>query len=86
MNISDTLGNILNSTQSIIEIAQLTAEGDGLSNESLLSINRSNAFLKNIDLSKSGNDAIESDSSIIYIDNLSAYNNKGDGIDALGLI
>ena len=82
MNISECSGNIFSAIQSIVEIDQLTAKGYGSSNESLISVNQSNAIFRNMDLSNSENDAIESDQSIIYIDNLSAYNNKGDGIDA----
>ena len=65
-----------------IYINNLTATGDGSTEESLVVINQSSSFFENLNINNSGNDGIESDQSVINVDNPTAKNNQGDGIDA----
>ena len=77
-----TSGKAFNAWLSNIAISDLTATGDGSTEESLVVINQSSSIFENLNISNSGNDGIESDQSVINIDNLTAKNNQGDGIDA----
>ena len=77
-----TSGKAFNAWLSNIAISDLTATGDGSTEESLVVINQSSSIFETLNISNSGKNGIESDSAIIYVDNLTAKNNKGDGIDA----
>ena len=77
-----TSGKAFNAWLSNIFISDLTATGDGSTEESLVVINQSSSIFENLNINNSGNDGIESDQSVINIDNLTAKNNQGDGIDA----
>jgi hypothetical protein len=77
-----TSGKAFNAWLSNIAISDLTATGDGSTEESLVVINQSSSIFENLNISNSGNDGIESDQSVIHVDKLTAKNNQGDGIDA----
>ena len=77
-----TSGKAFNAWLSNIAISDLTATGDGSTEESLVVINQSSSIFENLNINNSGNDGIESDQSVINVDNLTAKNNQGDGIDA----
>ena len=77
-----TSGKAFNAWLSNIVISNLTATGDGSTEESLVVINQSSSIFENLNISNSGNDGIESDQSVIHVDKLTAKNNQGDGIDA----
>jgi len=82
ISITNTPGNTFHAGMSNIKINNLTATGDGSTEESLVVINQSSSIFETLNISNSGKNGIESDSAIIYVDNLTAKNNKGDGIDA----
>ena len=82
ISITNTPGNNFHAWMSNIKINNLTATGDGSTEESLVVINQSSSIFETLNISNSGKNGIESDSAIIYVDNLTAKNNKGDGIDA----
>ena len=77
-----TSGKAFNAWLSNIAISDLTATGDGSTEESLVVINQSSSIFENLNISNSANDGIESDQSVIHFDKLTAKNNQGDGIDA----
>ncbi|MDP7659561.1 MAG: hypothetical protein QGF77_06400, partial [Candidatus Thalassarchaeaceae archaeon] len=68
--ITNTPGNTFHAWMSNIKINNLTATGDGSTEESLVVINQSSSIFETLNISNSGKNGIESDSAIIYVDNL----------------
>ena len=80
-SITNTTGLILNSWMSNIEINNLTATGDG-SSDNIFNINSSVFSLKNLSISNAGEHGIWIGNSTGEFDNLTSSNNKEAGISA----
>jgi len=65
-----------------INIDGLTVTGDGSTEESLMKLDTSVSYLKNLSISNSGKNGLHFNNSESSIDNLTSNNNKGDGISA----
>ena len=82
ISITNTSGNIFNAWMSNIRINNLTAIGDGSTEESLVRLDSSVSYLTNLSISNSGENGLHFNNSESTIDNLTSKNNKGDGISA----
>ena len=80
ISITNSSGNIFNAWMSNIAINNLTATGDGSTEDSIMELNKSKFSLKNLSLSNSGGEGLNFHISEGDIDNLTSNNNNGHGL------
>ena len=81
ISVTNTTGKILQAWMSNMQIHNFSATGDG-STEYILGIYKSNSYLKNLNISNSGEQGVDMTDSDVEFDNLTSSNNKESGISA----
>ncbi len=81
ISVTNTTGKILQAWMSNMQIHNFSATGDG-STEYILGIYKSNSYLKNLNISNSGEQGVDMADSDVEFDNLTSSNNKESGISA----